>query len=374
MPDRHIYRIADGVRVEGKTRPVFTFDFGTYVLSELEIFADGRIDFGSRRLDLDGLRELLESGVIATTIEAGANGFVHHLAGWRFDEAHSLVDIEMLLGEVADEIDRLNDRPDSAERCRMAVDVFMAERTEANRAEIQRRYLEIPQHHRQYALSDIDSKDWPLRVLATPVGEPTPDPYDHEPVTAEMHETALRYFERRGAPLAARPVGLAADESETQRAIGVSVPMSSYPPDWYENPGVESLQIDSPTAVVVAGRRYPSVEHAFWALSTPDEEVRTAIAAVADVAEARRLAAAAPRQEHWDEVRQAVMMRLLWTKFRQHPRLAEYLLSTGDGPIDHTYVHASFWGNHGSNWIGRLHELVRAELALDRAALPLGGL
>ncbi|MCX4403274.1 hypothetical protein OG840_15885 [Streptomyces sp. NBC_01764] len=68
---------------------------------------------------------------------------------------------ELLLAEVRDTIDQLNGRPDSTARCLAAVDVFLADRTEDNRAAVHAAYLAIAKTQRRYALGDMDRKDWP---------------------------------------------------------------------------------------------------------------------------------------------------------------------------------------------------------------------
>ena len=45
-------------------------------------------------------------------------------------------------------------------------------------------YLAIPKHLQHYVLGDMDAKDWPLRVLCTPVGEKTP----YAPVVRRIKE------------------------------------------------------------------------------------------------------------------------------------------------------------------------------------------
>ncbi|MEU8363284.1 NADAR family protein [Nonomuraea sp. NPDC048882] len=68
------------------------------------------------------------------------------------------------------------------------------------------------------------------------------------------------------------------------------------------------------------------------------------------------------------------MTELLRAKFRQHPDLAEVLLATGDGRIHYGSANSPFWdtrGSAGRNWMGRLLELVRAELVADRVGFRL---
>jgi predicted NAD-dependent protein-ADP-ribosyltransferase YbiA (DUF1768 family) len=67
------------------------------------------------------------------------------------------------------------------------------------------------------------------------------------------------------------------------------------------------------------------------------------------------------------------MASLLRAKFDQHPGLAETLLTTGDGRIRYTGLDSSYWiskGDGGRNWIGRLLEVIRSELAAHRAGIP----
>ncbi|GAB3956325.1 hypothetical protein GCM10027614_68190 [Micromonospora vulcania] len=66
------YRNVDGERVEGTWRPVFTRSMDTYLLTDLKVYADGAIDCGGGELtDLDGLREKLSCGCLATNLPEG---------------------------------------------------------------------------------------------------------------------------------------------------------------------------------------------------------------------------------------------------------------------------------------------------------------
>lgn len=64
--------------------------------------------------------------------------------------------------------EHLTGGPDSTARCLAAVDVFMADRTEDNRAAARAAYLAVPETVRRCALGDMDRKDHPLRVLVQP--------------------------------------------------------------------------------------------------------------------------------------------------------------------------------------------------------------
>jgi predicted NAD-dependent protein-ADP-ribosyltransferase YbiA (DUF1768 family) len=144
------------------------------------------------------------------------------------------------------------------------------------------------------------------------------------------------------------------------------------------DPAHEWLSPASAHPVLDGGVQWPTVLHAYWAASTTDPGLTAAIRSCATAQEMFRLMQDAPRREHWPEVRIAEMARLLRLKFSQHPDLASKLISTGDAILaGHTIVGTNFWDSEGQNWLGRLLELVRAELTaagpaarLDRTGEP----
>src|SRR5205085_3392263 len=133
------------------------------------------------------LRAKIDSGWIATRIQDGARASAHHLAAWNFASVATWADwglsTDDFVGEIADEIESLNGRPTSTQRCRMSIDRFLAEPSEANRAALRADYYRIPTHLRRYTLGDMDAKDAPLRVLMTSEGSSLPEP-DGRTVTA----------------------------------------------------------------------------------------------------------------------------------------------------------------------------------------------
>jgi hypothetical protein len=72
------------------------------------------------------------------------------------------VTAEELLGEVADEIDQLNDRPDSTDRCLQALDRYLETRTATDRQALRAAYLAVPAHVRHYALRFTPTGHSPL--------------------------------------------------------------------------------------------------------------------------------------------------------------------------------------------------------------------
>ena len=364
------FRLVDGEQIEGTTRPVFIRNGGTYFLTELRVFADGVIDCWDF-VDLNGLREKLRAGWVATSLEPGARASAHHLASWRFSEPQMWVTAEQLLAEVADDIDTLNGRPDSTRRCQLALERYLKSRSEQDRIALREAYEAIPQHMRLYVLGDMDRKDWPLRVLATEAGSPIggyPRPGSDKIVTEQMRQEAFGYFAERER----------ANEEDRQRNFpdgpeGADSPtltlnQAVFPKGWPADPGTLVLRNEYPAPITVEGAAYPTVVHAYWALATISIEARDRIRLAARPYDAEKLADQAPLRPDWPTVRLAVMASLLRAKYSQHPELARILLATGDARIHYTGIGSRYWNagrREGRNWIGRLLELIRAEIAAE---------
>jgi predicted NAD-dependent protein-ADP-ribosyltransferase YbiA (DUF1768 family) len=68
------------------------------------------------------------------------------------------------------------------------------------------------------------------------------------------------------------------------------------------------------------------------------------------------------------------MAALLRAKYLQHPRIAQTLHATGDARIIYADLGSAYWvasRNQGTNWIGRLLEVIRSDLAAAEAGIPL---
>ncbi|MEJ8632648.1 NADAR family protein [Streptomyces sp. MS2.AVA.5] len=365
---RITYRTADGVRIPGTWRHAFIRN-GPYFLTDLFIYADGLIDCWGL-VTIEEFEEKLRSGWVATTLPDGAEASAHGLAHWKFSEPRSRLTPELLVAEVRDTIDQLNERPDSTGRCLSAVDAFLADRTEENRAAARVAFLAIPASRRRYALSDMDSKDWPLRVLVAGPGGRTYLPFD-PPVSQEDYDRALTYFEERARWRTDRQAHVSADGPAAPHALAVHL-YHSYPNKPVDDPGQLGLRNDYPAPITVGKVSYGSVAHAYWALSVAQPEVGITVATADTVAEARKIASGAPRREGWEQARTAVMTGLLRAKYDQHPELAEILVATDDATLIYDDVDSAFWGDNagrGRNWAGRLLELVRSELQMRRTTI-----
>ncbi|MGN5392477.1 NADAR family protein [Streptomyces sp. JL7001] len=368
--NRVTYRTVDGVRIPGTWRHVFVRN-GRYFLTDLRIYADGLVDCWGL-VTLEEFEEKLRSGWVATDLPDGAPAAAHGVARWKLSEPRSQLTPELLLAEVKDTIDQLNDRPDSTGRCLAAVDAFLEDRTEQKRAVAREAFLAIPVTKRRFALSDMDRKDWPLRVLVAGPGGRTYLSVD-EPVTQEDYDRALAYFEERSHLKADWQTSTSADGPATPYAPAVYLPPFAAK-ERVMDPGLCGLRNDYPAPITVGEVDYPSVAHAYWALSLARPEDHDSVARADSGAAAQEIAAGAPRREGWEQARTAVMTCLLRAKYSQHSELAEILLATNDSTLLYEDGYSSFWGESGGrgrNWLGRLLELVRSDLHMRRSGIPV---
>jgi predicted NAD-dependent protein-ADP-ribosyltransferase YbiA (DUF1768 family) len=139
------------------------------------------------------------------------------------------------------------------------------------------------------------------------------------------------------------------------------------------DPANEWLSPASPHPVTDHAGEWPTVLHAYCAASVSGPELIAAVRTCSTARQALELVRDAPRRDRWPQIRIGEMTRLLRLKFSQHPDLADRLLATGDSILQAASITGSdFWDSQGQNWIGRLLELVRAELASAAAARPTG--
>lgn len=244
---------------------------------------------------------------------------------------------EEFVREVADQIERLNGRPTSRELCRDAAEAFAEEPSHERWLVMQEAYLRVPAHLRPYVLSDMDVKDQPIRVLLTPLGGSTAEGVT---VTEKVQAQAIEYFCERRAD---RTRWEAHKEREFHEFTGTPTVIEKvFVRDeyWPQPPAPEVLHNNFPRQIVVDGQPYPTVTAAFHALQRPG---------------------AGP------DANLALMAAALRAKYTQRKDLTKALLAT-DGRIEYANGIDGFWTSYrgGRNWIGRLLELVRAELRARR--------
>jgi len=122
--------------------------------------------------------------------------------------------------------------------------------------------------------------------------------------------------------------------------------------------------------VMLDGHTWPTSEHYFQAMKfhphRPDlvKKVREA----KSPGEAAQLGRdrSNPLRKDWESVKDSIMLKVVYAKFRQHDRLKDILLDTGDAQIIEHTDRDSYWGDggdgSGKNRLGKILEAVRSKL------------
>ena len=125
-----------------------------------------------------------------------------------------------------------------------------------------------------------------------------------------------------------------------------------------------------PAKVILNGVEFVSVEHAYVASKTLDENLRKQISGMTP-GQAKRFGRTFDLREDWNEVKLSVMENLLRQKF-SHKELSDMLIATGQCElIEGNTWGDTFWGvcnGVGQNHLGKLLMKIRHEkqFGIDR--------
>lgn len=122
------------------------------------------------------------------------------------------------------------------------------------------------------------------------------------------------------------------------------------------------------STVVLDGKKYPSIEHAYQASKTIDEAAREVVRNAKSPGEAKKLGRSLQLRPDWDDVKIDLMRSFVRQKFSS-PFLAHELLKTGDAELVYGNTwNDRFWGvcrGTGQNWLGRILMEVRDDIRRD---------
>lgn len=119
------------------------------------------------------------------------------------------------------------------------------------------------------------------------------------------------------------------------------------------------------TPITYEGITYPSVENAYQAAKTLNQEDRLKFINISSK-DAKSLGKKISMREDWDAVKLQVMWNLLYEKFTRNRKLYSALVSTGKAHIEETnWWGDKFWGTckgEGENHLGKLLMKLRENL------------
>ena len=119
------------------------------------------------------------------------------------------------------------------------------------------------------------------------------------------------------------------------------------------------------TPITYEGITYPSVENAYQAAKTINQEERLQFVKISSK-EAKSLGKKITIREEWDTVKLQVMWNLIYEKFTRNRKLLSFLILTGEKHIEETnWWGDKFWGvcrGEGENNLGKLLMKLREKL------------
>ena len=132
--------------------------------------------------------------------------------------------------------------------------------------------------------------------------------------------------------------------------------------NFHPAPLVVELEIGGHTLEAQA----PTAEHAYQASKAVTLQDARAVLRCTTPAEAKRAGRKIPQRPDWEQVKVAIMRRIVSAKFRQNPELARKLLATGNAQlVEENAWGDTFWGvcrGRGQNHLGRIPMDVRDKL------------
>lgn len=135
-------------------------------------------------------------------------------------------------------------------------------------------------------------------------------------------------------------------------------------------------------SIELDGEEYDSVEHAFQAAKTLDENERYIVRSAIWPRDAKRAGRRVTLRPDWEQIKVEVMWSLVWQKFTRPDRrgrnyFADRLLDTQlEVLVEGNHWGDTTWGvcnGHGLNLLGNILMQVRAHLLTFRLAQMVGG-
>ena len=155
-----------GDRVDGVFCMAFIHN-GDYHLTHISIFRDGLIDCWGL-VDFEEFKKRVRSGWVVTHPPEGARVSVALLADFTAVRSSYWIEPEEFIKEVLDEIEALNGRPTTSDRCRNAWESYNLSPSETTKESLRCAYEQIPAHMRRFVLHDMDRKDNAIRRVLYP--------------------------------------------------------------------------------------------------------------------------------------------------------------------------------------------------------------
>ncbi len=156
----------EGERIDGVFAMAFIHNGDTFYLTHISIYRDGMVDCWGLRTFAEFV-DAVHSGWVVTQPPPDAHVSVSFLGNFTATKAEYHIKPEDFIREVADEIETLNGRPTTSDRCRAAFAAYEASPGDAAREALRAAYEAVPAHNRMF-LGDMDTRDNDIRRILFP--------------------------------------------------------------------------------------------------------------------------------------------------------------------------------------------------------------
>ncbi len=188
-----ISRIEDGVEIPGRSTSAFIHN-DKYYLTEIKVYKDGMIDCWGL-VNLEEFKQKIAQGWVVTTLPNNREVTVSLLVSFKATEVRAWVKEEEFIKEVVDEIEKINGRLTSIDKCLKAFQQFQDEQSEEARQLLKEMYEAVPEHLRIF-LGDMDVKDIPIRMII--YGEDEIENWSHRMMARHLGMKTLPSIDVKG--------------------------------------------------------------------------------------------------------------------------------------------------------------------------------
>jgi hypothetical protein len=152
------YRVVNDNLVRGTYLQAFIKNGSDFFVTMIEIYKDGMIECWGLG-DFASFKQKIATGGVRTRLPKGAQvSMMLSMLHFTVTDVVGGVDELEFIKEVADELERLNDRPTSAQLCRASLLAYQQDPTTRNLQNLRVTYENVPAHMRRF-LGDMDNKD-----------------------------------------------------------------------------------------------------------------------------------------------------------------------------------------------------------------------
>jgi hypothetical protein len=177
----NIYRLSDdGQEIYGDEVPLFFVQDGEFQLKRCFVYQDRQVqlEYSGALLPVDTIREMLDSGVLMTSVPNGAQITMPGLGRFQAMDSLWCTEPQERWREILNLIAVLNGEPDAIEVCYQAFLKYRADPIKVNRDLLRTAYEAVPEHQRIYTQRSMDNKDHDIRsfCMAQPATAMTNSP------------------------------------------------------------------------------------------------------------------------------------------------------------------------------------------------------